>query len=483
MQRKFITNLSLLLLLNFLIKPFWIFGIDREVQNTVSALDYGTYFALFNFSMLFNIILDLGITNFNNKNIAQHHQLLPKYFSGIVVFKFLLAVLYFIITFTLGLIIGYDNYRFYILLFLTINQFLISFTQYLRSNIAGLQLFTLDSVLSVLDKSLMIIFCSILLWGNLFHNNFTLMHFIYAQTAAYLITCAIIFFITLSKAKKLSFSLNIPFLKVIIKQTFPYALLVLTMTFYYRMDAVMLDIMLTDGEKQAAIYSQAYRLMDASNQVGVLFASLLLPMFAYMIKKHQKVNDLLQLSFSLLFLPASILAIFCYNFPVDICQTLYPKDFNDASQVLPILMFCFVSISTTYIYGTLLTANGSLKTLNRLAILGLIINLTLNIILIPSFKAYGSAIASLITQTIIVSAQMLIVKKIFNIQLDFIFLVRLIVFLITSFIVIKGLKYYFDNLLFQLTLTILISLTLGITLKLIRIKNILTVLQTKEYNS
>ena len=72
MQRKFITNLALLLFLNFLIKPFWLFGIDRTVQNSVLAEDYGIYFTLFNFSMLFNILLDVGITNFNNKNIAQH---------------------------------------------------------------------------------------------------------------------------------------------------------------------------------------------------------------------------------------------------------------------------------------------------------------------------------------------------------------------------------------------------------------------------
>ena len=121
MQRKFIINLGLLLLLNFLIKPFWIFGIDRTVQNTIAAEEYGIYFTLFNFSILFNILLDFGITNFNSRNIAQHKQLLAKYFSGIVVFKFLLAILYFAITFIVGFIIGYDSSRFQILLFLSIN--------------------------------------------------------------------------------------------------------------------------------------------------------------------------------------------------------------------------------------------------------------------------------------------------------------------------------------------------------------------------
>ena len=50
MQRKFVTNLALVLALNLLIKPFWILGIDRAVQNAVGTEQYGFYYAIFNFS-------------------------------------------------------------------------------------------------------------------------------------------------------------------------------------------------------------------------------------------------------------------------------------------------------------------------------------------------------------------------------------------------------------------------------------------------
>ncbi|KJS06503.1 MAG: hypothetical protein VR77_04980, partial [Flavobacteriales bacterium BRH_c54] len=235
------------MLLNLLIKPFWIFGIDRTVQNTLPE-DYGMYFVLFNFSLLFNIILDLGITNFNNKHITQNNTLLTKYFSGITVFKMMLFVVYLVITFGVGWVMGYDSKRFFVLLFLAINQFLVSFIQYLRSNITALQLYKTDSFLSVLDKTLMIVFCAILLWGNVFDFPFTIMHFIYAQTLAYAITAIIVFSIVITKTTHFIFTIDGSFLKQILIQTFPYALLVLTMVFYYRIDAVMLDIMLPDGE-------------------------------------------------------------------------------------------------------------------------------------------------------------------------------------------------------------------------------------------
>lgn len=156
MQKKFLKNLAFLVFLNLLVKPFWIFGVDREVQNITGPEEYGFYFTILNFSYLFYIILDLGITNFNNRNIAQNNQLLNKHLAGISTLKVLLGVAYGIIIFIIGWIIGYDARQMYLLAWVGFNQFLLSLILYLRSNISGLLLFKTESFLSVLDRLLMI---------------------------------------------------------------------------------------------------------------------------------------------------------------------------------------------------------------------------------------------------------------------------------------------------------------------------------------
>jgi len=166
MKGKFIWNLILVIILNAVIKPFYILGIDAEVINRVGASVYGNYFALINFSFLLNIILDLGITNYNVKNIAQHHQLLDKYFSGIITLRFFLVLVYLAITFIIAIFIGYDVLQLKILLLLALNQSLVAFILYIRSNLTGLHLFVQDSLISVLDRLLLIIICSVLLWGG-----------------------------------------------------------------------------------------------------------------------------------------------------------------------------------------------------------------------------------------------------------------------------------------------------------------------------
>ena len=204
MKRKFVTNLALVLFLNLLVKPFWIFGIDRTVQNVVGASGYGFYFSLFSLSLLLNIFLDLGITNFNNRSIAREPEKLPGFFSRIVGLKFVLALFYAAVCLLAGWVLGYDRSQFSMLWVLILNQFLASFVLYLRSNISGLHYFRTDSFISVLDRTLAIIFCGILLWGNVTHQTFRIEWFVYAQTTAYGLTAMVTFGIVWYRAGCLS---------------------------------------------------------------------------------------------------------------------------------------------------------------------------------------------------------------------------------------------------------------------------------------
>ena len=120
-KRDFVFNIAILIFLNLLVKPFWILGVDVAVQNRVGAASYGLYFAIFNFTYLFNVVLDMGITNFNNRNIARHSQLLSKHLSGILILKLLLGGLYMLITFGVAAIIGYDTLHVKLLFWMAIN--------------------------------------------------------------------------------------------------------------------------------------------------------------------------------------------------------------------------------------------------------------------------------------------------------------------------------------------------------------------------
>jgi len=431
-KKKFIFDLAILLILNLLIKPFWILGIEPQVQLKVGDISYGEFAALFNFSLMMNILLDFGLTNFNNKNIAQHNHLLSKHFSKMLSLKFVLAFVYAFLTLMVGfLVLGYDFRYMKLLIILCFNNFFLSFILFLRSNLLALHLFRVDSILSVLDRVIMI-FIVLAMLMNMFGMEVDIMNFVYAQTLGYALTALIGFVIVLNKTHTFKLNWDWAFNRMILKKSFPFAILVLLMTFYNRLDSVMLERILPGdyGKEQTGIYAKAFRLLDAANMIAYLFSVQLLPLFSRMIKHKENIENIVKLSFTLLLTPALIISISSIFYSDHFYELIY-KGESEGHQVLALLMCCFTAISTTYIFGTLLTANGNLKHLNLMAVGGILVNLILNFILIPSYQAMGSAIASVITQFITAIIQVVISCKVFNFRLNKRLILSLVLFIFT----------------------------------------------------
>ncbi|GJM35823.1 MAG: hypothetical protein DHS20C18_48240 [Saprospiraceae bacterium] len=416
MKREFLINIIFLLGINLLIKPFYIFGIDRTVQNMVAPGVYGIYFTLYNFTYLFQIINDFGIQNFNNRNIAQYRQLIHKYFPNILILKGLLGVLYLLAILIAGILVGYTPFL-KLMMLIGFNWLLNALVLYLRSNISGLGLYRLDSLVSVLDKLLLILVCSILLWANPWQEAFRIEWFVYAQTFSLSITAAIAFMIVLPRLTRLRFRFQPAFLWLTLKRSYPYALVIFLMTAYTRIDSVMIERMLPDGPLEADLYASAYRLLDASNMIGFLFAGLLLPMFARLIKEQGDFAELAQTSLQFIWVGAITLCCVCWFFQEDIMVLLYNNGSAYSGKILAYLMLSFVAISGSYIFGTLLTANGSMMQMNRLFVVGLLLNLLLNILLIPTQKALGAAIATCATQFFVLIGQIVLARQLLKVQI------------------------------------------------------------------
>lgn len=428
MQREFFVNILLLIAVNLLIKPFYIFGIDRTVQNVVGTEVYGMYFTLLSLTYLLQILGDFGIQNFNNREISQHNHLIDKYFSNILVLKSLLAAVYFAAVFVTAWLSGYGIEYFHLLFILTFNQFLVMLVLYLRSNLSGMALYRTDSLLSSLDKLLVIIFCGFLLWTPFFRDQFKIEWFAYAQTLSLLLTAAVAYFLVSKHLTKIRLHFRWPVLLFILKKSYPFALVVLLMTIYTRIDAVMIERMLPDGAYQAGLYGAAYRLLDAANMIGFLFASLLLPMFSRMLKKGEDTGLLVNSGFHMIWAGAVALAVAVFFYRDEIMTGLYLHAEAGWGDVLGWLMFTFIAVGGTYIYGTLLTAGGSLMKMNGIFVISILLNVLLNAWFIPMWKAEGAAIATLVTQWFAFIAQVWLAGRLLGARIKFENAIRALVY-------------------------------------------------------
>ena len=458
-------------MLNLLVKPFFILGIDAEVQNRVGEEIYGNYFSILNFTFLLNILLDFGTTNFNTRSIAQDPQLISKHFYKILWLRFTFLFVYGVFTLALAVVMGYSANEYWLIGFLMVNQFLVAIIQFNRSNFSGLHLFKTDALISILDRSLLIIFCGVLLWSNYFKDDFRIEWFVYAQSLAYGLTALISLLLLSTKIGKIKVDLKRNFSIVMLKQSFPYALLILLMMTYTRIDAVMIERLLPNGDFQAGVYAQGYRYLDAVNMFALMFAGLLLPIFARQIKNKESILPVLGMSSRLLISGSVIVASIMYLFRQDFLKLLYDNVSIESSNTFGILILSFIPVSITYVYGTLLTANGNLKKLNQMAAICVALNLILNFIFIQQWKAEGAAFATLLTQSAMAIIQISIAVKIFKLKIQWLSLMKIASLAITIFGGNYLLSYINIGLFATISSLLGVSLVLVFLLKLVEFKD------------
>ena len=95
-------------------------------------------------------------------------------------------------------------------------------------------------------------------------------------------------------------------------------------------------------------------------------------------------------------------------------RLLYGENSEGYAHVFRLLIICIVPISFTYVFGSLLTAAGELRTLNRMAAATIVLSLLLNLLLIPRYGAWGSACASVAAQGLMAAGQTVVACRHFH---------------------------------------------------------------------
>lgn len=481
MRKKFALNLAILIGANLLVKPFWILGIDRVVQNSLGASEYGLYFAIFNYSLLFNVLLDLGLNYFNNRAISRSRKRITEYFSNLFILKIALALIYFLVTLIVAFSNGFSAEKMKLLAWLLLNQSLLTLILFFRSNLQALQLFKTDSLLSITDRLLSIVFCAAIIWWGVF--ELSIMSFILAQTVALLFTCILAGLLVLKHAGFTFHFWSNRFKKKIFHSTFPYALLGLLMVVYSRIDAVLLDNLLGEkGAFQAGVYAASYRLFDAANQFGFLFGTILLPLFAANFKQGKKNESLVHFSMQSIMVFAVSVAVLCVVWAKFILQLLYHQSGAEWVQVFTFTMLAFIPASLIYITGTLLAAKGEIYTLCKVSLAGVLLNFTANYFSIPHYGAVGSAATALATNILVCTLHFAAVIQKTDVRFSMRFFLKITAFMLLSFVVCFVLSQFNQNTYFLLATGGVAIVILALILNVLPVsafKDILRILNTR----
>lgn len=185
----------------------------------------------------------------------------------------------------------------------------------------------------------------------------------------------------------------------IVRQSWPIGLAGLAAVIYYRVDTLMLAGLV--GNTSAGEYSMAYNLLYGPN---LLVWALMASVFPILSSSNVISDPVLRSRYRrLLATAAGIGAAFLLVIPISsiVLAILYGEAPHDAVISLQILLaaqfFTFVAAAT----ATTLNATDAQRTNLAIVVVGVILNVSLNALIIPRYGAPGAATTTLVTEAVV----------------------------------------------------------------------------------
>jgi O-antigen/teichoic acid export membrane protein len=372
--------------LNLLIKPAWVLT-ENVVHNAVGHAAWGTYTAVFSFAFLFITLADLGINQYATKRLASEPELMRSYFPNLLSFKFLLLIAYPFLMWGTGWLWGYRGEKLYFLALLSLvhggNQLL----QFFRANFQALQRFRLDGFASIADKIILLGLTLLLLWAGI-----DLERFVYARLLAIGLTTIAFYVVVTRLYGWLRPRLELGLIRRLLRQSVSFALITVLYSIHDKVDQVMLERI--SGEVETSLYAGAYRWLDAFSMYLWLTLPIFFARMAFRLQEPETLSRLVRTGKLVTALPLTFVAVFVYFYAEKLLLLFTgssPAQIATMARTLEVLFIALYINGLVMIYSTLLTATGHERIVNWFIVLGIALNVGLNLWLMPAYGALAAA--------------------------------------------------------------------------------------------
>lgn len=183
-----------------------------------------------------------------------------------------------------------------------------------------------------------------------------------------------------------------------LRGAWPFASLAILVVVYFRIDSIMLFAM--KGQAALGQYGAAYRLMEAGLLLPLTLAGAALPAVARLLS--ERTAEVLRASgraiqfLAVVSIPAAVFgAIFAPQF----VTALYGPAFTEATSVFQILVFTLIAVFASSVTSSLITASPRPEVNTYIAGVMVLLNIGLNLVLIPRWSGSGAAFATVATET------------------------------------------------------------------------------------
>jgi O-antigen/teichoic acid export membrane protein len=419
------------------------------IARMVGVEGTGKYFFALSFTTIFVVFVDLGLTNVFVREAAKMKDKMQTYFSTVLSVKILLGVFSYIAAVIAIHLMGESEEIRNLVYLSAVTMLFDSIHLTLYGSLRAIGDLKYEAISITVSQFLTLILGSVFLYLQLplifLILAFTIPSFLNVCYASYIVV------------KKYNLTLKPHFNKKTFlhlgRIAIPFALAAIFARVYSYMDTVLLKKLV--DEVAVGYYSIPYKITFAFQFIPLALVAALYPRFSeFFVKDKKRLAHIFEQAMKYLMLIAFPVAVGIGVLAEDIILTLYTEQYLQSVLPLRILIASLIFSYISFPIGAFLNACN--KQVSQTVIVGfvMVVNIILNIMLIPTYGIAGAASAAFMGNALLAILGYLVVPRITKVSHKFI-LTTLVQVVLSA--LIMGVAVFYINQMTQFVLAILVG--------------------------
>lgn len=369
------------------------FVVSIFVVRYLGPKEFGLYSYALSFGWLFASFSTLGLESISTREIVKNPQSSDEIIGTVFILRVIGSFVAIFLTALLLVIIGEDSYTTILIMVFSSSFIFQSFSAieyYFRGIVQAKNNVYALSISILVSSALKILFIII---------KAPLIYFVIASVAeSFVLAIGLITVYQHKRSSIFNWKYSKQIASSLLKDSWPLALSGIAVMIYMRIDQILIKNML--NEEAVGFYSAAVKICESWYFIPVTLCNSLFPAIVNAKNFGEKLyNDRMQKLYDLLAWMAIGIAVPVTIFSNQIITLLFGNEFTPASAVLTIYIWAGIAVSlnvasSQYLINENLTMLSFIRTL-----IGMVLNVILNLILIPKYGIAGSAFATLVSYT------------------------------------------------------------------------------------
>lgn len=375
------------------------------VAKYAGADGLGKYSFAFAFVGLFGIISGLGLDNLIVRELSRDKNKTCTFVFNLSVMRLFLSFFMFTLIYVAINTLNYpaDTRMMVYIIGLSIILNILAGT--FRSVFRASEQMGIDTIITIFERIIVCIGGPLILYSG--YGLTSLVYIILLGSFSSLILSITL---AIPRIQLKEYKIDWSFWKYALKQAVPLTSIALFATIYSQIDSVMLSVM--KGDEAVGWYNAAYRMMTSLSFIPVAFIGATFPVMSRLYtSSRESLVFAYKTSFKYLFFIALPLAVGTTIMADHFIYFFYGDGFANSVLSLQILIWTEALIFLNLLFGSMLYSINRQNTGVFIAGASAILNVVLNLILIPSYSYAGAAAATVATELLVLILCLYIVYR------------------------------------------------------------------------